>query len=55
MQPCNARTGRNGAAEVTQRQIRRNEGVHGTPIPGWKSFSDAQTWDLVAFLLSEAH
>ncbi|MFI5120851.1 MAG: c-type cytochrome [Thermoanaerobaculia bacterium] len=31
------------------------EGVHGTPMPGWKSFSDAQTWDLVAFLLSEAH
>jgi mono/diheme cytochrome c family protein len=31
------------------------EGVHGTPMPGWKSFSDAETWDLVAFLLSEAH
>jgi cytochrome c oxidase cbb3-type subunit 3 len=31
------------------------EGVHGTPMPGWKSFSDAQTWDLVAFLLSETH
>jgi mono/diheme cytochrome c family protein len=29
------------------------EGVHGTPMPGWRSFSDAQTWDLVAFLLSE--
>ena len=31
------------------------EGVHGTPMPGWKSFSDAETWDLVAFLLSETH
>ena len=31
------------------------EGVHGTPMPGWKSFSDAQSWDLVAFLLSETH
>ena len=31
------------------------EGVHGTPMPGWKSFSDAETWDLAAFLLSEAH
>ena len=31
------------------------EGVHGTPMPGWKSFTDAQTWDLVAFLLSETH
>jgi len=31
------------------------EGVRGTPMPGWKSFSDAETWDLVAFLLSEAH
>ena len=31
------------------------EGVHGTPMPGWKSFSDAQAWDLVAFLLSETH
>jgi mono/diheme cytochrome c family protein len=31
------------------------EGKHGTPMPGWKSFSDAQTWDLVSFLLSETH
>jgi mono/diheme cytochrome c family protein len=31
------------------------EGVHGTPMPGWKSFTDAQTWDLAAFLLSETH
>lgn len=31
------------------------EGVHGTPMPGWKSFSDVETWDLVAFLLSETH
>ena len=31
------------------------EGVHGTPMPGWKSFSDPQTWDLVAFLLSDTH
>jgi mono/diheme cytochrome c family protein len=31
------------------------EGIHATPMPGWKSFSDAQTWDLVAFLLSETH
>jgi mono/diheme cytochrome c family protein len=30
------------------------EGVPGTPMPGWKSFSDEETWDLVAFLLSEA-
>lgn len=28
------------------------EGVHGTPMPGWKSFSDIETWDLVAYLLS---
>ena len=31
------------------------EGVHGTPMPGWKSFSDVETWELVAFLLSETH
>lgn len=31
------------------------EGVRGTPMPGWKSFSDAETWDLVSFLLSETH
>ena len=31
------------------------EGVRGTPMPGWKSFSDAQTWDVVSFLLSETH
>ena len=31
------------------------EGVHGTPMPCWKSFTDAQTWNLVAFLLSETH
>ena len=31
------------------------EGVHGTPMPGWKSFSEGETWDLVAFLLSETH
>lgn len=30
------------------------EGVHGTPMPGWSSFSDVETWDLVAFLLSDA-
>jgi cytochrome c oxidase cbb3-type subunit 3 len=29
------------------------EGVHGTPMPGWKSFSEVETWDLVAFLLSK--
>ena len=28
------------------------EGVHGMPMPGWKSFSDAETWDLVAYVLS---
>src|ERR1019366_7274174 len=33
----------------------RREGLHGTPMPGWKSFTDAQTWDLAAFLLSETH
>ena len=30
------------------------EGERGTPMPGWKSFSDRETWDLVAFLLSRA-
>ena len=28
------------------------EGVRGTPMPGWKSFSDDETWDLVAYVLS---
>ena len=28
------------------------EGVHGTSMPGWKSFSEAETWDLVAYVLS---
>jgi mono/diheme cytochrome c family protein len=28
------------------------EGVHGTPMPGWKMFTDDETWDLVAFVLS---
>ena len=30
------------------------EGRPGTPMPGWKSFTDEETWDLVAFVLSEA-
>jgi mono/diheme cytochrome c family protein len=28
------------------------EGLHGTPMPGWKSFDDEQTWDLVAYVRS---
>ena len=42
-------------AETTPRRVffAIREGVHGTPMPGWKSFSDAETWDLVSFLLSE--
>jgi mono/diheme cytochrome c family protein len=28
------------------------EGVHGTPMPGWKSFSETETWDLVAYVLT---
>ncbi len=30
------------------------EGIHGTPMAGWKSFTDGQTWDLVAYVLSLA-
>jgi mono/diheme cytochrome c family protein len=28
------------------------EGLHGTPMPAWTTFSDAETWDLVAYVLS---
>jgi mono/diheme cytochrome c family protein len=28
------------------------EGVHGTPMASWKAFTDGQTWDLVAYVLS---
>jgi high-affinity iron transporter len=28
------------------------EGVRGTAMPSWRSLSDGETWDLVAFLLS---
>jgi mono/diheme cytochrome c family protein len=28
------------------------EGVRGTAMPSWKALSDAEAWDLVAFLLS---
>ena len=28
------------------------EGVRGTPMPGWKSLSDGEVWDLVAYVLS---
>jgi mono/diheme cytochrome c family protein len=28
------------------------EGIHGTPMAGWKAFTDDQTWDLVAYVLS---
>ena len=28
------------------------EGVHGTPMPSWKWLSEAETWDLVAYVLS---
>ena len=28
------------------------EGVRSTPMPGWKSFSETETWDLVAYVLS---
>ncbi|HUM03309.1 MAG TPA: c-type cytochrome [Thermoanaerobaculia bacterium] len=28
------------------------EGVHGTPMAGWKGFTDDETWDLVACVLS---
>jgi mono/diheme cytochrome c family protein len=28
------------------------EGVHGTPMPAWKSLSENETWDLVAYVLS---
>ncbi len=30
------------------------EGIRGTPMTGWKSFTDDQTWDLVAYVLSLA-
>ena len=30
------------------------EGVHGTPMPSWKSLSDDEVWDLVAYVLSVA-
>jgi mono/diheme cytochrome c family protein len=28
------------------------EGLHGTPMPGWKGLSERDAWDLTAFLLS---
>jgi mono/diheme cytochrome c family protein len=28
------------------------EGVRGTPMPSWKALDEAQTWDLVAYVLS---
>jgi high-affinity iron transporter len=28
------------------------EGVRGTPMPSWKSLSEAEAWDLVAYVLS---
>lgn len=28
------------------------EGLHGTAMPAWPSFSDEETWDLVAYVLS---
>jgi mono/diheme cytochrome c family protein len=28
------------------------EGVHGTPMPAWKSLDEDATWDLVAYVLS---
>jgi mono/diheme cytochrome c family protein len=31
------------------------EGVRGTPMPSWKSLSDDEVWDLVAYVLSVAN
>ena len=28
------------------------EGLHGTPMPAWTSLTEAETWDLVAYVLS---
>jgi mono/diheme cytochrome c family protein len=28
------------------------EGLHGTPMPAWSAFTDDETWDLVAYVLS---
>jgi high-affinity iron transporter len=28
------------------------EGLRGTPMPAWSTFSDDETWDLVAYVLS---
>jgi mono/diheme cytochrome c family protein len=28
------------------------EGVSGTPMPSWRSLSEEQSWDLVAYVLS---
>jgi mono/diheme cytochrome c family protein len=28
------------------------EGLHGTPMPAWATLSDAETWELVAYVLS---
>ncbi len=30
------------------------EGVRGTPMPGWKSLDEVDSWDLVAYVLSIA-
>lgn len=30
------------------------EGVHGTAMAGWKILDEAETWDLVAYVLSAA-
>lgn len=39
------------AAEVF---VTIREGVRGTPMPAWKTLSEEETWDIVAYLLSLA-
>jgi mono/diheme cytochrome c family protein len=40
--------------EVTPRRVffAIREGLAGTPMPAWKSLSETETWDVVAFILA---
>lgn len=45
---------RNWRARVTPRFVyyRVSEGVRGTPMPAWRTLSEGELWDLVAYVLS---
>lgn len=41
-----------GAAAPSRAYRAIREGVPGTPMPSWSALSDAEAWDLVAYLVS---